>query len=237
MAKSPRPTPREASIIITKLAAARRQLDAAIRMTFANEDELAIHTVAAAAYRILRDILANRGRDDFVDLIKQGTYLLALDLINGKLSERESDILKDPVSYGLISHVAQRIRDQGDQFTEDDAPITFSAQSKQSHWRSVTKVAAFLKHADRDTNASLDLAEVKNDKLLILASTAYSQITHAPTPEMFAYYRYYSISPESRAGLNAADTEIADWLESLSPSRRRRACAQLMRILKKEMAD
>jgi len=54
---------------------------------------------------------------------------------------------------------------------------------------------------------------------------------------MFAYYRYYSISPESRAGLNAADTEIADWLESLSPSRRRRACAQLMRILKKEMAD
>ena len=31
-------------------------------MTFADEDELAIHTVAAGAYRILRDLLEKRGR-------------------------------------------------------------------------------------------------------------------------------------------------------------------------------
>jgi hypothetical protein len=36
---------------INKIAAASRQLDAAIRMFFAKEDELAIHTVASAASR------------------------------------------------------------------------------------------------------------------------------------------------------------------------------------------
>ena len=41
---------------IAKLEAAGRQLDSAIRMFFANEDILAVHTVARAAFRILYDI-------------------------------------------------------------------------------------------------------------------------------------------------------------------------------------
>jgi hypothetical protein len=47
---------KSAKLILTKLAAAERLLNAAIRMTLANEDILAVHTVAHAAYRILRDI-------------------------------------------------------------------------------------------------------------------------------------------------------------------------------------
>jgi len=41
---------------ISKLEAAKRQLDAAIRMWFKNEDMLAIHTVSRAAFRVLFDI-------------------------------------------------------------------------------------------------------------------------------------------------------------------------------------
>jgi hypothetical protein len=41
---------------ITKLEAGGRQLDSAIRMFFANEDILAVHTVSRAAFRILYDI-------------------------------------------------------------------------------------------------------------------------------------------------------------------------------------
>jgi len=41
---------------ITKLEAAGRQLDSAIRMFFSNEDILAVHTVSRAAFRILYDI-------------------------------------------------------------------------------------------------------------------------------------------------------------------------------------
>jgi hypothetical protein len=41
---------------ITKLEAGGRQLDSAIRMFFANEDILAVHTLSRAAFRILYDI-------------------------------------------------------------------------------------------------------------------------------------------------------------------------------------
>ena len=64
MARSPRPTARQANIFNNKLEAARRQLDAAIRMTSVNEDELEIHTVPAAACRILRDMPNKRGRHE-----------------------------------------------------------------------------------------------------------------------------------------------------------------------------
>ena len=43
-----------AKIRINKMDAARRQLDAAIRMTFGSEDPVAIHSVVAAARRIVR---------------------------------------------------------------------------------------------------------------------------------------------------------------------------------------
>ncbi|WP_426423253.1 hypothetical protein [Bradyrhizobium genosp. A] len=43
---------------VGKLNAAKRQLDAAIRMFFRNEDMLAIHTVSRAAFRVLFDITA-----------------------------------------------------------------------------------------------------------------------------------------------------------------------------------
>jgi len=46
---------------INKIDAARQQLDAAIRMTFGEENPVAIHTVVAAAHRIVRDICEQRG--------------------------------------------------------------------------------------------------------------------------------------------------------------------------------
>jgi hypothetical protein len=49
------------AISISKFDAARRQLDAAVRMTFAGEDPVAIHSIAAAGNRIVRDLSAKRG--------------------------------------------------------------------------------------------------------------------------------------------------------------------------------
>lgn len=45
-----------AKIKVTKLEAAQRQIDAAIRLLFKNEDPVAIHTVAAAGLQILKDL-------------------------------------------------------------------------------------------------------------------------------------------------------------------------------------
>lgn len=45
----------------TKLDAARRQLDVAIRLLFAREDALAVHTLAHAAFGVLKGIAKYRG--------------------------------------------------------------------------------------------------------------------------------------------------------------------------------
>ena len=41
---------------VDKISAARRQISAAIRMLFSDEDPLAIHTVVSAGFRILKDL-------------------------------------------------------------------------------------------------------------------------------------------------------------------------------------
>jgi hypothetical protein len=65
-----------AIVRINKLDAARRQLDAAVRMAFGEEDPVAIHAVVAGAHRIIRDICAKRGDIEgylhFSDWIAQG---------------------------------------------------------------------------------------------------------------------------------------------------------------------
>jgi hypothetical protein len=43
-------------IKISRLEAARRQLDTAIRLYFTNGDPISIHTLAAAAFEILKDV-------------------------------------------------------------------------------------------------------------------------------------------------------------------------------------
>jgi hypothetical protein len=57
-----------ASLHVTKLAAAKRQLQAAIRLFFLEEDELAIHTVASASYGLLKDLKRDRGVSEVADV-------------------------------------------------------------------------------------------------------------------------------------------------------------------------
>jgi hypothetical protein len=62
-------------IRLSKLEAARRQLETAIKLYFKNGDEASIHTLAAAAYSVIRDINKRRG----------GTPMFKdLDFVKGK---------------------------------------------------------------------------------------------------------------------------------------------------------
>lgn len=63
---------------ISKLDAAKRQLETVIRLYFASGDPVSIHTLTAAAYNIIRDVNKNRGgdplfaKDRFLNHIKEG---------------------------------------------------------------------------------------------------------------------------------------------------------------------
>ncbi len=61
---------------ISKLDAAKRQLETAIRLYFSNSDPISIHTLTAAAYNVIRDINKKRGGKPM--LIKE----LAFDYLN-----------------------------------------------------------------------------------------------------------------------------------------------------------
>jgi hypothetical protein len=54
---------------ISKLEAAQRQLDCAIRL-FRDEDSLAIHTLAYASYRLLRELLGDEAEKVMIKLEK-----------------------------------------------------------------------------------------------------------------------------------------------------------------------
>jgi len=56
---------------INKPDTARRQLDAAIRMLFSNEDPVAIYSVVGAADRIVRDLAEKSGKSRCHETIKQ----------------------------------------------------------------------------------------------------------------------------------------------------------------------
>lgn len=59
-----------ARIKVNKTEAARRQIDTAIRMLFSYEEPVAIHTIAGAAFRILRD-LAGKRTDSYMQKVTQ----------------------------------------------------------------------------------------------------------------------------------------------------------------------
>jgi len=57
-------------IKINKSEAARRQLDAAIRMLFNGEDPIAIYTLAMAGFRVLQDLASKQDISDMEQAIK-----------------------------------------------------------------------------------------------------------------------------------------------------------------------
>lgn len=74
-----------ASLHVNKLSAAKRQLQAAIRMHFLPEDELAVHTVAAAAYGLLKDIKRSRGMSEAADWYLVSIFYVVRDFRRGTL--------------------------------------------------------------------------------------------------------------------------------------------------------
>jgi len=62
---------------LNKLEGARRQLETAIKLYFADDDEVSIHTLVAAAYALIRDVNEHRGGEP---VLKDLHRLLSSDL-------------------------------------------------------------------------------------------------------------------------------------------------------------
>ena len=155
-------------LYINKLAAASRQLDAAIRIFFAEEDELAIHTITSAAFRIFRDLLKKRGQSFEIGLLQAGIYRMAGLYAEGTLPKEELRNIEETGLMDLIKHIPKAEAAEGSRF--DYSRIRLIADSTSEGRIFPSDAANFLKHADRDHKAHLAVGDVNNEYVLIGAA-------------------------------------------------------------------
>lgn len=157
------------NIYVTKLAAAQRQILAAIRMFFAQEDELAVHTVASAGYRILRDIKKNRGHDEVNDVWRATLFYSVKAYIDGELS---TELAESKEWMSIMAEIVYQIPNW-ESLSFEDFKVALPDGYAKKYWRWWNRPSNFLKHADQDYDGLLPLNEVNNLLLLMAACSAY----------------------------------------------------------------
>jgi hypothetical protein len=169
----------EATVYITKLAAARRQLSAAIKMFFAPEDDLATHTVAHAAYRVLSDLKARRGQDEASDAYLRAIFYVVRDYRRETLPKHFRD---DPSTMALIERMAKELPITSSMSIEE-IELILPPVLVRDYWSRRNAISNFLKHAEKDSDLHLRLDSVDNHQLILSALAAYLDITRELLPD------------------------------------------------------
>ena len=221
---------RSGKVYVTKLAAAQRQLCAAIRMFFDGEDELAVHTVASAAFGILRDLKAERGRDEAADNYLNAVFYAVRDYRRGTLPGYLAD---DSQMMKWIRDMANRMPISASSQYEDVA-ASVSPGLAQDFWRKRNAVSNFLKHADRDAKSHISLDEVDNLWLLTQASGSYLDLTDDNLgAEGFVLWVYGNAVRGMKEGMPRKFRGLASSIEKLEPDEQIRFCSQWLHEMKK----
>jgi len=130
---------KSATIFVNKLGAAERQLNAAIRMYLDDEDELAIHTVGAAAYQVLRDLMGKDKHDDAHKLFLTAMFSIAQDLATGK-----RNAIPESLSHPKVTEIVETIRcGIADGTLKDETDIAIAYDHKL-FWNKFNAPANFL---------------------------------------------------------------------------------------------
>ncbi len=228
-----------AKIYINKLEASRRQIDAAIRMLLAKEDSLAIHTVAAAGYRVLRDLFEHRGKNDLDELLTVGIYQAAREYSEGLVTREQLDELfkGDNFSQDVIVDIAKDIKDGAIGSREEmKATVVSSVAERKERYKMLGAIPNFLKHADQDQNNLIELDNVDNIpaliELLSHAAAAYSLIAQSSTSEMRVIMYLHRASMSKKRGY--PPDKIEEHLAAMTESQRLNAGKKLLDIFRAE---
>ena len=168
---------RTAQLYVTKLAAARRLLRAAIRMYFHREDELAVHTVAAAAYGILKDLKAARGANEAAfatETFLRGLLAMSRERVRDELA---AEVLADDYTIKLLDDLVARLNIEPT--TDVDAidfTVAMGSKATTSYWHETNRASNFLKHANHDADAALPLSAVDSYQLVMKGMLSYESV-------------------------------------------------------------
>ena len=168
-------------VLINKLAAAERQLAAAIRMYFMEEDALAIHSVASAAHSLYADLLRHRGKDPAFHLVGFGALSVAKRYVDGELTNKDIESWGEGAREALQPFI-DMLR-QNPELDIYDVQVSGSAEAARKFYREIRRAYNFLKHADHDVSAVLDSARINNEDLLCQAIYCSAHLNCELTPE------------------------------------------------------
>ena len=216
-------------VFVSKIAAAQRQLDAAIRMIFSEEDELAIYTVAGAAHRILRDIMGKRGRSAAAEAIKDSIRGMANALVQGTLPDHHQKLFEQEEFWPAVLALAEQIRNGGGDTLAANSHSSFD----RTFWNWQNEVTNFLKHADRDAANMISERKIDIKSLLRSACMTYGQLMGRLTVEMQVYGAFMALEDRHGPKLPEQIEVMRTGLRKLPKTRRPKACLQLISALKK----
>ena len=224
-------TPQRAKVHVTKIAAAERQLRTAIRMFFAGEDELSIHTLASAAYRLLCDLKAERGMDEAGNVFLTGIFYVIRDFRRNTLPE---DITSNPEMMDWIRDMAEQLPIHADSRIED-VSLTVPPESTRKFWNDRNRIANFLKHADRDSASTIALDEVNNFLFLMQCYSAYVDVTKGTLGEEGQVFQMFVNAGNKSRRLSSEPRDASvEKLAEIPEGDRRRFCWLLIRKLNGE---
>lgn len=125
-----------ATIKVNKIEAARRQIDAAIRLLFDNEDPIAIHTLTMAGFRILRDIAEKQNSNiskvaqSFIRPGMEGKFWGSMQTFANFLKHANTDPdgiidnIQEEVNDSILLLASLYYKDLGYQFTPEMLALT-----------------------------------------------------------------------------------------------------------------
>lgn len=221
-----------ASLHVTKLAAAKRQLQAAIRMFFMPEDDLAVHTIAAAAYGLLKDIKSARGLSEAADNYLTSIFYLVRDYRRGALPDHMTG---DSAFMSEVESIAAQLSPITADSKLSDVRVSIAPDLERKYWNDTNRAVNFLKHADRDTDGALALDEIDNQLLLAKCYCAYQDVAPDDLGNEGLVFQVFitANNPAYKVGGTSFDSLILS-MRKLSAERQLEACYRAILELKAE---
>ena len=132
-----------------------------------------MHTVAAAAYGLLKDIKKARGRSEAADAYLTGLFYIVRDYHRGALPLH---MTSDPDFIGEVKRLADLLSPITADSKLSDVRVSIGRELEGQYWNDTNRAANFLKHADRDVDQALSVESLDNMLLLTKCFCSYQDI-------------------------------------------------------------
>lgn len=195
-------------------------------MFFGNEDELAVQTVASAAYRLVSDLKAEAGHDEADDFHQAAIFNSIRSFRRGTLP---SYLAHDPSMMGWIREIAEQLPINADS-PLSDATVSVPPGVAAAVWAKRNAASTFLQRPA--VAAPPPPAEGDTLQLLMQAWSAYTELLHDELEaEGLVLWLYYSAVNGMVETLPEHYVDVAKHIAGLDADRRLKFCSMLVRGL------